>query len=287
MYSALPLQFGSLAVSSPAIVFPYRDFDILIGTQFMRNFGAKIDFQENVLEILGQKLPIYYTLDGIITETKRCNYINIAYQDGIIPVWFYQSGKKISMLPTQIEENKGIPLRAYKTYEIKLGDQHILETKLTLEIPEGLYGEIEQPYQRSRLEPSVCPGIVIPGHKEIQILAANLTTNTIHVKKGQVIAFLHLLPSEEIARFENFGSLADMRLPDTKPPLCPVIPQNTLVGLSTSEKDAIMKLFEKYKSIFAKDNFDLGCAKNVQHYINTGDMPPIQNETHKKIQGSR
>ncbi|KAJ9076448.1 DNA damage-inducible protein 1 [Entomophthora muscae] len=224
MYSALPLQFRSLAVSSPAIVFPHKDFDILIGTQLMQNFGAKIDFQENVLEILGQKLPIYYMLDGIIPETKRCNYINIAYQDGMIPVQFYQSGKKILMPPTQIEENKGIPLRAYKTYEIKPGDQHILETKLTLKIPEGLYGKIEQPYQRSCLEPSICPGIVIPGHKEIQVLAANLTANTIHVKKGQVIAFLHLLPSEEIARFENFGSLADMGLPDTKPPVCPVIP---------------------------------------------------------------
>ncbi|KAJ9078651.1 hypothetical protein DSO57_1004608 [Entomophthora muscae] len=67
----------------------HRDFDILIGTQFMQNFGAKIDFQENVLEILGQKLPIYYTLDGIIPDTKRCNYINIAYQKGIIPVQFY------------------------------------------------------------------------------------------------------------------------------------------------------------------------------------------------------
>ncbi|KAJ9064195.1 hypothetical protein DSO57_1032992 [Entomophthora muscae] len=167
MYSALPLQFGSLAVSSPAIVFPHKDFDILIGTQFMQNFGANIDFQENVLEILGLKLPIYHTLDGIIPETKRCNYINITYQDGIIPVKFYQSGKKILMPPTQIEENKGIPLRAYKTYEIKPGDQHILETELTLKIPEGLYDKIEQPYQRSCLEPSICPGIVIPGHKEI------------------------------------------------------------------------------------------------------------------------
>ncbi|KAJ9069802.1 hypothetical protein DSO57_1014915 [Entomophthora muscae] len=129
IYSVLPLKFGSLAVSSPAVVFPHKDFDILIGTQFMQNFGAKIDFQENVLEILGHKLPIYYTLDGRVPETKKCNYINIAYQDGIISVWFYQSEKKISVPPTQIEESKGIPLRAYKTYEIKPGDQHILETK--------------------------------------------------------------------------------------------------------------------------------------------------------------
>ncbi|KAJ9077686.1 hypothetical protein DSO57_1014308 [Entomophthora muscae] len=46
IYSAMPLQFGSLAVSSPAIVFPHKDFDILIGTQLMQNFGAKLTFKK-------------------------------------------------------------------------------------------------------------------------------------------------------------------------------------------------------------------------------------------------
>ncbi|KAJ9055085.1 hypothetical protein DSO57_1007840 [Entomophthora muscae] len=34
-YSALPLRFGSLAVSAPAIVLPNENYNILIGTSFM------------------------------------------------------------------------------------------------------------------------------------------------------------------------------------------------------------------------------------------------------------
>ncbi|KAJ9071630.1 DNA damage-inducible protein 1 [Entomophthora muscae] len=53
-YSALPLCFGSLAVSVPAIVLPNENYDILIGTLFMQQYGVKTDLKNNVLKILGQ-----------------------------------------------------------------------------------------------------------------------------------------------------------------------------------------------------------------------------------------
>ena len=36
-----------------------------------------------------------------------------------------------------------------------------------------------------------------------------------------------------------------------------------------------MELFRKYEKLFALDNFDLGCAQNVEHTINTNDHRPI------------
>ncbi|KAJ9074605.1 DNA damage-inducible protein 1 [Entomophthora muscae] len=36
VYSALPLRFGSLAVSAPAIVLPNKNYDLLIGSLFMQ-----------------------------------------------------------------------------------------------------------------------------------------------------------------------------------------------------------------------------------------------------------
>ncbi|KAJ9088000.1 DNA damage-inducible protein 1, partial [Entomophthora muscae] len=53
-YSALPLRFGSLAVSAPAIVLPNENYDILIGTLFMQQYGVKTDLENDVLKILGQ-----------------------------------------------------------------------------------------------------------------------------------------------------------------------------------------------------------------------------------------
>ncbi|KAJ9062876.1 DNA damage-inducible protein 1 [Entomophthora muscae] len=59
-YSTLPLLFGSLAVSAPAIVLPNESYDILIRTLLMQQYGVKSDLENNVLEILGQAILLYY-----------------------------------------------------------------------------------------------------------------------------------------------------------------------------------------------------------------------------------
>ncbi|KAJ9050651.1 DNA damage-inducible protein 1 [Entomophthora muscae] len=58
-YSALPLRFGSLAVSAPSIMLPNENYNILIGTLFMRQYGVKTDLENNVLKILGQAILLY------------------------------------------------------------------------------------------------------------------------------------------------------------------------------------------------------------------------------------
>ncbi|KAJ9064391.1 DNA damage-inducible protein 1 [Entomophthora muscae] len=60
VYSALPLRFGSLAVSAPAIVLPNENYNILIRALFMQQYGVKTDLKNNVLEILGQAILLYY-----------------------------------------------------------------------------------------------------------------------------------------------------------------------------------------------------------------------------------
>ncbi|KAJ9049535.1 DNA damage-inducible protein 1 [Entomophthora muscae] len=53
VYSALSLRFGPLVVSAPAIVLPNENYNILIGTLFMRQYGVKTDLENDVLKILG------------------------------------------------------------------------------------------------------------------------------------------------------------------------------------------------------------------------------------------
>ncbi|KAJ9077266.1 DNA damage-inducible protein 1 [Entomophthora muscae] len=59
-YSALPLCFGSLAVSAPAIVLPNKNYNILIRTLFMQQYGVKTELKNDVLKILEQAIPLYY-----------------------------------------------------------------------------------------------------------------------------------------------------------------------------------------------------------------------------------
>ncbi|KAJ9055439.1 DNA damage-inducible protein 1 [Entomophthora muscae] len=197
-YTALPLRFGLLAVSAPAIVLPNENYDILIGTSFMQLYGVKTDFENDVLEILEQAIPLYYNRSNPEVGSQTAPYVNLAYCNGVIPVKYHKMGCQVKHLPTQVEEYKGLLLCANSSYTILASHQVLMDIGLELQIPQGLYGEIETPRNCTRLEPLVTPGIVLPNHGPIKVLLANLNHSPVEVKRHQVVAYLHLLPIEEL-----------------------------------------------------------------------------------------
>ena len=60
-YLALPLRFGSIAVTAPAVVLPNQNYDFLIGTLFLKTYGVQTCHANNTLSILGQQLPLSYS----------------------------------------------------------------------------------------------------------------------------------------------------------------------------------------------------------------------------------
>ncbi|KAJ9077937.1 DNA damage-inducible protein 1 [Entomophthora muscae] len=145
-YSMLPLGFGSLAVSAPDIVLPNESYNILIRTLFMRQYGVKTDLKNNVLEILGQAIPLYYNWTNPETGSQTTPYINLAYCNSVVPVKYCKLRHQIKHLPIQVEEYKGLPLRANSSYTIPVGHQVLMDIGLDLQVPHGLYGEIEAPW---------------------------------------------------------------------------------------------------------------------------------------------
>ncbi|KAJ9082848.1 DNA damage-inducible protein 1 [Entomophthora muscae] len=85
-YSALPLRFGSLAVLAPAIVLPNDNYDILIGTLFMKQYGVRTDLAADTFEILGQTIPLYYCRNKDASTHKTSPSINLAYKNGVVPI---------------------------------------------------------------------------------------------------------------------------------------------------------------------------------------------------------
>ncbi|KAJ9083122.1 DNA damage-inducible protein 1 [Entomophthora muscae] len=226
-YSTLSLHFGSLAVSAPAIVLPNENYTILIGALFMQQYGVKTDLENNVLEILGQAIPLYYNQTNPEMGSQTTPYVNLAYYNSVVPVRIRKLGCWVKHLPTQVEECKGLPLCANSSYTIPAGHQVLLDIGLDLQISQGLYGEIETPRNCSRLEPSVAPGIVLPNHGPIKVLLANLNHSPVEVKRHQVVTYLHLLLVEEVIEIHNFGTLNEFGLPleEVIPPaVCTIIP---------------------------------------------------------------
>ena len=108
-------------------------------------------------------------------------------------------------MPSQIFEYQGILLKSSRMLTINLGNQQILSTNLTVEIPTGFYGQVYAPKNLSRFKPHVAPGILIPGHENIFVLSANLYKHYLTVKKGQTVAFLHFHPLVELTQLLNLA----------------------------------------------------------------------------------
>ncbi|KAJ9070266.1 DNA damage-inducible protein 1 [Entomophthora muscae] len=99
-YSALSLCFGSLAVSAPAIVLPNENYDILIGTSFMQQYGVKTDLENDVIKILGQAILLYYNQTNPEMGSQITSYVNLTYCNGVVPVKYHKLGRWVKNLPT-------------------------------------------------------------------------------------------------------------------------------------------------------------------------------------------
>ena len=75
-----------------------------------------------------------------------------------------------------------------------------------------------------------------------------------------------------------------MDLPASGPGVFPILCREDVANLLEDQFIEASKLFEKYSHIFAKDNFDLGCATNVQHVLDIGNHPPICLHPHRRSQ---
>ncbi|KAJ9052466.1 DNA damage-inducible protein 1 [Entomophthora muscae] len=59
-YSALPMQFGKLLLAAPAVVLENESYNLLVGTQFLREYNGIINLKDGYLSILGYKVPLIF-----------------------------------------------------------------------------------------------------------------------------------------------------------------------------------------------------------------------------------
>ncbi|KAJ9049428.1 hypothetical protein DSO57_1024556 [Entomophthora muscae] len=152
-YSSLPLCFGKLMVTAPAIALENNIYDIIIGTSFMVHYDTVTNHGDHMFMILGHFIPMFHHGDRPSDLPLCClYYINLEYTDGELPVAYTLCSKKVKVLPLLVGEAKGIPVYASCNVTIPPGSQMIHNTGLLLALPAGTHGEIFGIHNASRLE---------------------------------------------------------------------------------------------------------------------------------------
>ena len=97
------------------------------------------------------------------------------------------------------------------------------------------------------------------------------------VKKGQVIAFMHLVPNNDIKNIYEIGDFTDMGLNDIPDiSVHSVITRDDLANLDKSKQNTATGLFNQFDHVFSKGEFDVGCAKGTIHKVETGNQLPLR-----------
>ena len=159
-YSLLPLCFGGLVLTCPAVVLGSNSYDTLIGTKFLRDFRAEISYSSNKMTVLGYAVPLIFDNDApnltASNQKKKVRKVNIAYTNSIVPINYQLYGKHVPLPPTTMEADDGILIYAPFNTHLDPSSQCILPTGVKYDVPTHLYMVAESTPNLHHSEPRLC-----------------------------------------------------------------------------------------------------------------------------------
>ena len=121
-----PNEIWKFVVSTPAIVLPKKSYNILIGTQFLKEFKAVINYKEKYLSLLTYQVPLIILGTPDKTKTRTCYIENTSSISSLT----YTVDKTVKPLPPLVEAKYGIPIYAPHNFTLKSGQQQFISIKL-------------------------------------------------------------------------------------------------------------------------------------------------------------
>ncbi|KAJ9068603.1 hypothetical protein DSO57_1026943 [Entomophthora muscae] len=207
-YSSVPLRFGELVVTYPAVVLESELYDMLIGTDFLRTYQTEISHLHGHFSILGYTVPLLFK------DSSDVFLVSKEETGGWHP------------LPAYGNNQKGLKLRSNQLVRIPPKTQFAVDTGFYLDLSPGLHLEISSINGVSRKEPLAAPGIHDSAAQEtLKVLLLNPLSTEMKVSKEQHVSTLRIGQNEELSAVHFLGGLEELgiSLPD-EPLLAAIIP---------------------------------------------------------------
>ncbi|KAJ9088633.1 hypothetical protein DSO57_1021113 [Entomophthora muscae] len=145
-YSSVPLRFGELVVTYPAVVLESESYDMLIGTDFLRTYQTEISHLHGDFSILGYTVPLLFkdSSDAFLVskeETGR-KHVRLWYPHGVLGLPYRVANASVKPLPAYGDNQKGLKLWSNQLFRIPTKTQVAVDTGLYLDLPPGLHLKI-------------------------------------------------------------------------------------------------------------------------------------------------
>ncbi|KAJ9085721.1 DNA damage-inducible protein 1 [Entomophthora muscae] len=134
-YSALPMRFGKLLLAAPAVVLENESCNLLVGTQFLRDYNGTINLKNKYLFILGYEVPLIFE-EPIKGPKKRLKMCALEHPTGVFTLKYHTHLSNMKCPPMACPASEGIPLVATSAVTIPPGSQAILDSQISYKLPE-------------------------------------------------------------------------------------------------------------------------------------------------------
>lgn len=279
-YSALPLRFGKLVLTAPAIVLENESYDLLIGTQFLEEFEGIINHHGKFLSLLGYRVPLYYPTSVEKGPRKRRTCL-VEFPNTIQALEYQVVRTKVKLPPAAVDGEYGMPVYSMTKMIVPPKSQVTVPSGIQLNINPGVVALVSGDPDPSPREPLACPGILDPGFQgELIILVGNLTDNPLVIDSKKPIAYVHLVAIDDFADVRGCGFLRDLGLPDEEGVY--VTLPSIGDGLTGDEKVSATKLLEEYADLFSSGPHDFGLMKGTKHELTLENQSPFKAQPYRK-----
>ncbi|KAJ9052371.1 hypothetical protein DSO57_1034955 [Entomophthora muscae] len=229
-YYSVPLRFGKLVATYPAVVLESESYDMLIDTELFRTYQTEISYLHGHFSILGYTIPLLFKdLSDVFLvskeETGRQN-VCLWYPHGVLGLSYRVANASFKPLPAYSDNQKGLKLWLNQLVRIPPKTQVAVDTGLYLDLPPGLHHEISSINGVSHKEPLAAPGICDSAAQEtLKVLLLNPLSTEMKVSKGQHVATLRIGHNEELSAVHFLGGLEELGISlPSKPLVAAIIP---------------------------------------------------------------
>lgn len=183
-YSSVTLPFGDLIVTTSAIVLKLDNYDLLIGTDFLKKYQALIDMKIGFMSLMGYSVLLLFNekpfLFVYLKQIGPHVHTMVKYNHGILGLPYQLKLASTQKLPILKDHEKGILLRADHLIVIKHFNQVCAATSVIIDVPSEMLLLISSLPNPSIKEPIEALGIQDEGDlSELKVLLLNLTQKNI------------------------------------------------------------------------------------------------------------
>ena len=240
----VPFEIDNKPYMFKAFVVEGMTYDVILGTDFLSHFKAKINFEDNTLDLSEDKL----------------------------------TRAQITATPSVKQENIN-EVRVLNYVEVPPFCEIFLKSELQRKIQSETIGFIE-PSRQLTMKYSMCGAAILASVSSdgtVPFRLMNPTPVKVKLYPGTTLGSFTVMNDHSIGSIITDEDVAFCRNlhNDSKPTETKVPVDLTNTDLTSDQKVRLQNLLNSYSDLFAKSHLELGRTDLLEHHIDTGDHKPI------------